>query len=468
MVRSTLAIIVASVVILGIPLGVVGTQLARREGELRLQRQAEILADSIADELVELGELPPNFLDRLAAGRLEITVLADTDDDGVGDTVVSTGGLDLSDPTFRAVLDVGGGFTAEFRSDRSRNDQRIALIWVITAMLAVAACAVGVGLLVRQARRLARPLEDLKETAEQLGSGDFSARAPMAGIAEIDAVADAMNHTAERLTALVAREREFSANVSHQLRTPLTAMQIRMESALSVEDPDAWKEALEGGLGQVERLTSSVEELLSYARQERARDVRLLDVRPLVRRHVQQWRPLFDHHRRYLLFSDPERPHPARVAPGGIGQALDVLLDNALQHGRGTVRVELTQRTEGQVMVSVTDDGPGVPPDRVASLFSRGVRHEGRGIGLPLAATLLAADGGRLELTTAHPPRFVIALPAPDQHDGRRNVFPAPDRPPAAPDDPVLPPPTGTPPADLPPPPTGTPSADLPPPARRT
>jgi signal transduction histidine kinase len=127
--------------------------------------------------------------------------------------------------------------------------------------------------------------------------------------------------------------------------------------------------------------------------------------------HVAGWRPLFQRARRSLHLDAPA-PSLATASPGAVGQALDVLIDNALRHGQGRVTVRVG-RQRGRSSISVGDEGPGVPADAEAQIFDRGRSlRGGDGVGLHLARELVEGDGGQLTLRSARPAVFEIRLPA--------------------------------------------------------
>ena len=173
-----------------------------------------------------------------------------------GDVLVAGFPITHSDDVVGAVL---------VTTPRSTVLDQVALIWA--GMAALAGTAVAITWLVgrRQARRLARPLEDLEESARRLGDGDFTVRSRPGGIEEIDAVGAALDATAMRLDELLARERAFSADASHQLRTPLAGMRLRLEAALERPDIDP-RPAIAATLVDADRLEAIIDELLTLAR----------------------------------------------------------------------------------------------------------------------------------------------------------------------------------------------------------
>ena len=294
----------------------------------------------------------------------------------------------------------------------------VSVLWA--AMAGLAAAAVAIAWLVgrRQARRLARPLEDLEESARRLGDGDFSVRSHRGGIEEIDAVGAALDATAMRLDELLARERAFSADASHQLRTPLAGMRLRLEAALERSDADP-RPAIAATLADADRLEAIIDELLTLARVgQRAPDasVEPLDLDPLIGELSPEWGARLALHGRDLAVRvDPDAPH-ARASGAAVRQVLGVLVDNAVTHGRGTVTVAVRE-APGAVAVDVADEGPGVHDPEDALFARQADRRDGHGIGLALARRLVEAEQGRLTLTRVSPPVFTLLLPTAVRED---------------------------------------------------
>jgi signal transduction histidine kinase len=141
-------------------------------------------------------------------------------------------------------------------------------------------------------------------------------------------------------------------------------------------------------------------------------DGRDIDLADLAREHATAWRPVYAGAGRSLSVQVDE-PLPARVSPGGVAQALDVLLENAMSHGAGTTRLH-AQLVDGRRVLAVEDAGPGVAEGLEESIFERHVSTAGStGLGLPLSRALVEADGGRLILARARPARFEIVIPEP-------------------------------------------------------
>lgn len=265
-------------------------------------------------------------------------------------------------------------------------NQQIKQSWLAIAGLALTALGGSALVAVYQGRRIAAPLEALADSARRLGDGDFSARAPRSGVPETDDVAAALDTTADRLGTMVARSRSFGADASHQLRTPLTALRLDIEAlAASGADP----ELVDAAMDETDRLEATIDELLTLA--EAPRSEEFVDLARLAATRLDAWQSLARAQGRKVVFEGgPVGLVQARAA--ALGQCLQVLLDNALLHGDGTITVSV-EEIAGGVRLCVADEGPGFPPRRHppdARLSS--------GRGLALARSLVEAEGGRLQI----------------------------------------------------------------------
>ena len=262
------------------------------------------------------------------------------------------------------------------------------------------------------AGRLARPVEELAEAAGRLAAGDPRPLARRYGVADLDQVADGLDSSARRLSSLLAADRELAVDASHQLRTPLTALSMRLEEMIAAaDDPEVVRAEGNAALTQAERLADVVTQLLSPARRAGAASAALTGIDEIVRQQVVEWQPAFRRARRKLVVIGV-RDLQAHVTPGGVAQVLATLLDNALMHGGGTVTLQTSQNSRS-VVIEVRDEGSGIPPELASRIFERSVsgRPEGTGLGLALARTMAAADGGRVVLIKPKPATFAVFLP---------------------------------------------------------
>jgi signal transduction histidine kinase len=289
---------------------------------------------------------------------------------------------------------------------------RGAVVLAVTGGSIVVAVALAGWLTVVLVSRLARPVEELAEAAARLGAGDPRPLGRRYGVADLDQVADGLDTSARRLSSLLAADRELAVDASHQLRTPLTALSMRLEEMVAAaDDPDVVREEGHAALTQAERLADVVTQLLSPARRATAASAALTGIDEIVQQQVIEWEPAFRRVRRKLVVIG-ERGLRAHVTPGGLAQVLATLLDNALMHGGGTVTLQTSQSARS-VVIEVRDEGKGVPPELVSRIFERSVsgRPEGTGLGLALARTMAAADGGRVVLVKPKPATFAVFLP---------------------------------------------------------
>lgn len=299
--------------------------------------------------------------------------------------------------------------------------ERILVVWAVLLGVTVFALVVAVLVARRQARVLAAPLEDLSRHCRAVADGDLSARAAAGSIAEIDQVARTHNAMLHSLTELLRRERDFAANASHQLRTPLTGLQLTLEAALAQDDDARLRPFLAEALSTTHRLHHTVEEVLRLSRSpDRPRHAAGdTPVAQLLRDMDERWHGLFADDGRRLECGTRDGPEEVRVAGGPVSEVLGVLLDNARVHGHGTVRV-VVRDLDDALAFDVSDEGTveGEPP----RLFDRGHTGggEGTGIGLALALDLAASLGGRLSLTSRDPATFTLLVPV--RRDGREHI----------------------------------------------
>ncbi|MET7854600.1 sensor histidine kinase [Streptomyces avermitilis] len=291
---------------------------------------------------------------------------------------------------------------------------RVLVAWAVLLGVTMVALAVAVVVARRQARVLAAPLEDLSRHCRAVADGDLDARAAAGGIAEIDQVARTHNTMLQGLSDLLRRERDFTANASHQLRTPLTGLRLILETGLAKDDA---RPALREALDATQRLDHTIDELLRLARADGMPRSPLPDrsVPELLQKTEERWHGLFAHDGRRLELAGGLEADDVRVPGAAVEEILGVLLDNARVHGRGTVR--LTVRDLGEALAfDVADEGrlAGHP----AHLFERGrSAGGGSGIGLALARDLATRLEGRLSVTRTDPTTFTLLVPTGDPHD---------------------------------------------------
>src|ERR1700712_1412710 len=282
----------------------------------------------------------------------------------------------------------------------------VALTWSAMAALALVALVVSWLLGRRQARLLTLPLEDLADVAERLGGGGFAVRTTAVGITEIDSVNRSINRTALRLGSLLERERTYTADASHQLRTPLAGLKLQLEAALENPAADP-REAIRDALITTDRLEVTITDLLALAR-DKPSTGEPVDFEALLRDIQQRWHGPLAQQGRPIHATIAGLDRTTRASTAAISQILDVLLDNAYHHGTGEVRVAVRDAINA-IAIDVTNDGPAITGGR--ELFQRrSSPAAGHGIGLALAQTLANAQGGRLTLS-APTPTFTLLLP---------------------------------------------------------
>jgi signal transduction histidine kinase len=384
----------------------------QRSDLLELQREGAIVAGSITPgDPIDVAGLED------AIDRAELGVY-----DAAGELVAGSGPA-RPDDVVQAALDgafaegaVGGdlvaarpvanGFVVRLAEPGSENDARVreGVVLLGLAAIGVLAMAAVVGALL--ARRLSRPVEQLRQWAVTIGRDDAGPPPAPSGIGEIDELSTALTDAGARIRELLRRERSFSSHVSHQLRTPVAAMRVAIETELAAPRDDR-TDVLEESLRALDRLESTIESMLALARHDE-RTPAWCDVGGLVRDHAERWRPSYAAAGRDMSLSAPAQP--AEIDAAAVGHILDVLFENALVHGRGPVAVTV-RRGGAAVEVDIGDEGPS---NAAADPFSDGRVDTSHGIGLRLARTLAESEGGQLRLLEVAPTVFRLSLPAPE------------------------------------------------------
>jgi signal transduction histidine kinase len=286
------------------------------------------------------------------------------------------------------------------RSADAQND-RIAGMWTWLALTGFGALVLGVVLALRLARWVSRPLSHLGAVAARLGDGDLDVRASTDhGPAEVRALAGTFNRMVERTQTLVHSHQGWVADVSHQLRTPLTALRLRLDVLATESDSETAAE-LAGALEEISRLSRLVDGLLAVARVEGSVSrPEPVDVAAVAADRVAAWEPVA-REREIGMEMAAVGDARARLGPGHLEQVLDNVLANALEALPDAGRVQVhVGKSDGHVELRVVDNGPGMDEQAKQSAFhrfaNRGVR--GNGLGLAIVHRLVDADGGQVRL----------------------------------------------------------------------
>ncbi|GAB2702547.1 sensor histidine kinase [Nocardia thraciensis] len=415
---SMLAALTLTTVVLGIPLGFTAWQwvadITRGDLRARLDRMAvEIVAQERDDGQVH-GTLDLRSVRPLIPPGGRLTIVYPTPEDAA--MRVDVGVAQVDDPVVESLsMGTSGSLRLEVPAAPMHSMQRQAVGAV--ALVALASLAAGAAVAVVTARRVADPLRDVAARAARLATGDFRLDARRHGITELDRVSDVLDSAAVEIAGRLQREHALVADVSHQLRSRLTAVRLRLDELSVHDDPDVVHEA-EEAMAQVDRLTAAIDDLVRASRDEDADDREPVPVVAELRGVVAEWRhPFSEAGRRLILSGDPMLTAP--VTGSRLREAVAVLVDNALMHGGGDCTVSVRTVYGGPdreplVAVEVADEGDGVSDELAPHIFDRGFSGAGStGVGLALARALIEADGGRLELQRRRPALFAVFVGKP-------------------------------------------------------
>jgi signal transduction histidine kinase len=311
------------------------------------------------------------------------------------------------------------GRDIEDRRDLSRL-VRSAMLWGLGVM---ALFGIGGGYWV--SRKLLARIDTLAATTRTIMTGDLGGRLPITGSGdELDRLSESLNLMLARIEQLMAGLREVSDNIAHDLKTPLSRLRNRVESALREPCGEpVYRETLERTIEEADGLIKTFNALLSIARIEAgasSENRESLDVSALLRDVAELYEPVAEE-RGLVLKAETERPAFVHADRQLLGQAIANLIDNAIKYGtKEKPEVEVAATNRGSVVeIVVSDHGPGVPASDRERVLDRFVRLEasrsepGSGLGLSLVAAVARLHGGSLRLEDNNPGlRVVLALPS--------------------------------------------------------
>lgn len=413
----TLAVTSLLIAAFAVPLGILVAQVARDRAITDAERDTAALAPVLAvtTDQARLGAA----MQRTASGAEGRLTLWLADDGQLGDQTATDvdalalarerriafskatpSGIDIYTPV---VLDRSRVAVLRVRVPDERLRQGVTGSWAILAALAVSLLGLAVVVTDRLARSVTKPAADLAATSRALARGEIQARTKVAGPPEIADVGRALNVLADRIDQLLAGERERVADLSHRLRTPLTALRLSAENLGSA--------AL---LADVSRLESEVSELIRSARRPLHEQIlALVDISKVVEDRAVFWGALAeDDDRSWSLRIDPLGPYSVALTASDAAALVDVLLGNVFVHtpDGSPYRVSVTSGGLG-VLVAVDDGGPGF--DEAAAVH-RGVSGGGStGLGLDIAISTAQSAGGalRVERSDLGGARVILDLP---------------------------------------------------------
>jgi len=424
------------IVALTVPLAIVLRDRARAELEALALANAQTTAALLDASQLDEGRPRERLVDDIGrfaedvGGRVVVldpdgVVVADSDGEDVGqrydtpgrpevenalDGVVSAGvrpsrdeGGDIVVAAAPVVEDGELVGVVRISRDVEQVQRNVTTATIAIAAVAMAGLAAGLVLAFVLARSLSRPLSHLASVARGLGRGDLSMRAgPVSGGDELEQLGRSFDEMAARVERTMGAQREFVANASHQLRTPLTGIKLRIESALAESHDPVVLHELRAMDAEVDRMAGMVDSLLVMAREIEEGQQTHVDAREAASRAAERWADRAA--AAGASVSAAGEPVVALTNPGDLGQILDVVLDNAITYAPGPIEIR-TAADGTRAIVSVQDHGPGIASEelaRVTERFYRGRGSPGRGSGLGLAIARELAEkwGGSLGVSS--------------------------------------------------------------------
>lgn len=435
---SYLGITIFVLLLLELPLAVFFQQREMDRLSADAERDAAVLASIYEEALEDSGPLDPNpALDYSGRTRARVVIVdlagisvidteAATDRDfstrpefDVALTGTRSVGIRHSDTLKTDILFVavpvasGGEVHGALRLtlDTHEITEQIHRFWFGLVAVAAVVLAAVAGIGWAMARWMTRPIRHLQETASRFSSGDLAATVPdPSSPAELIVLEDSMNSMAAQLDQLIQQQRAFVADASHQLRTPLTGLRLRLENLQLDATSDAQEAEIERVIVEADRLSTLVNDLLLLSRADKMPDLVVDDLAVLVADRVDTWTAVAEQEQITLTLRAPTSSVWVRVIRGGIEQVLDNLLDNAINACNPGGCVEVTiEPDSAHPKLLIADDGPGLTRIQKTQAFDRFWRASpggtGSGLGLAIVKSLVDASEASITLTDHYPDR---------------------------------------------------------------
>ncbi|MCC9707246.1 HAMP domain-containing histidine kinase [Streptomyces sp. MNU76] len=447
LIRSYVLLVAVAIALFTVPVAFTLTDQLRGDTELSVKREAETMAKLLGTDDVAACEALTQMAKAYTDDDAEVQVSATngcgpeglaapvrdaaltraledgraTTDWGAdfiwGDNLVITVPAHERTANGKATDEVVGAVRIVFSTDHLT--YRLWTIWGFRAALAVLVLAAAAFIGVFAARRLTAPLRQLNEMASKMSDGDLTARSPVTGPQETQTLARTLNQAGERLDTLIASQRIFVADASHQLRTPLTALRLSLDNIADGVDDEFVREDVEQATAEVVRMSRLVNGLLVLARAEAKVTVaEPLSLREIIQERLALWRPAADERGVTITLRGSADGRPLVLAsPGHLDQVLDNVLSNALEVSPDGATITVSMETRGDVVVlSVLDEGPGMSDAEKSRAFDRFWRGQGltgksgSGLGLAVVKQLVTDDNGTVALKDAPGGGLCVAL----------------------------------------------------------
>jgi signal transduction histidine kinase len=295
---------------------------------------------------------------------------------------------------------------------------RVHRVWAGLGLIGAAVIMVGLALAWGLATKVSRPVKRLEEAAGRLGRGELDARAPVSGPKEVSALATSFNQMAGAVSANITAQRDFLGNASHQLRTPLTGLKLRLEA---IQDHGGFAgEQARKAEGDVDRLSKLVDDLLEIASALSADSVGTnVDLATVAREAGERWSEASAAAGNSLHLRI-DQPGTVWADPTDLAHVVDNLVENAIRYSPPGTDITLeTGRRGGRAVLAVADTGPGIPEAERSRVFERFYRGStgkkagpGTGLGLAIVFELVRRWGGEIALADGAGTRFEATFPA--------------------------------------------------------